>query len=324
MTDALIKPGEITTREKMKEIFGGGKYQGIEPCKKDILIYTDPSSGEKHGYYDGWLPEEDELGPIFEYTGAGKSDQIFHGNIGNRNRSIKNHIQDGRTLRVFKADGKVPGSGTKQQRYIGEFRVDEKNPYVYRLARNDDGEVRRVIVFLLRPAEPLKALEKDKIKPLLKAEVLPVPASVTESSLSETEKTDHKSSARGAIPETTVTRREASLSEDFERFLEDHQHRVMRFQIRTSGLSSSLWTDLYDVEDHVLYEAKSSASREAIRMAIGQLMDYRRHIKPTNPSLAILLPERPHDDLVDLLNSVNISIVYRHDEKFCGWPLEAK
>lgn len=85
--------------------------------------------------------------------------------------------------------------------------------------------------------------------------------------------------------------------------------------------SSPLLTDLYDISAHVLYELKSDSSREAVRMAIGQLLDYRRHIVPADPALAVLLPDEPHEDLRSLLDSVNITLVYWDGTTFrrCSW-----
>ena len=70
-----------------------------------------------------------------------------------------------------------------------------------------------------------------------------------------------------------------------------------------------LLTDLVDQTTNVLYEAKGAATREAVRMALGQLLDYSRHV-PGNPKLAVLLPARPADDLLDLLGRHGVSCVY--------------
>ena len=43
--------------------------------------------------------------------------------------------------------------------------------------------------------------------------------------------------------------------------------------------------------------------------AIGQLLDYRRHITPPPKALAVLLPSRPTDDLVDLITSLGMHCV---------------
>ncbi len=70
-----------------------------------------------------------------------------------------------------------------------------------------------------------------------------------------------------------------------------------------------LYTDLLDITDHVLYEAKGVATREAVRMAIGQLYDYSRHV-PSDPALAVLLPAKPSRDLQELLHRHHVACVY--------------
>lgn len=74
-----------------------------------------------------------------------------------------------------------------------------------------------------------------------------------------------------------------------------------------------LLTGIYDEAENILYEAKGTATRGAIRTAIGQLLDYRRHIDRDNVRLAILLPHRPSEDLVDLVTSLGIALVAEKD-----------
>ncbi|MFE2520437.1 hypothetical protein [Streptomyces mirabilis] len=70
-----------------------------------------------------------------------------------------------------------------------------------------------------------------------------------------------------------------------------------------------------------LYELKGSSSRNAVRMAIGQLLDYRRHVPPKDARLVVVLPERPEDDLADLIESAGMGLVYEDGDKFVGWPV---
>ncbi|WP_267883226.1 SAV_2336 N-terminal domain-related protein [Streptomyces sp. NRRL S-1868] len=163
-----VIPGQLTTRAEMKKLFGGGLQGGITPSTTtpNILIYSDHASGHRYGYYDGWLPENDEYGPLFEYTGAGTvGDQTFTGRAGANNKAILHHAENGRALRVFMADGKVRGSATKYQRYIGEFALDQRVPYITRRAPDDNGELRNVIVFRLRPIGDFVRNGKDEIPP---------------------------------------------------------------------------------------------------------------------------------------------------------------
>jgi 5-methylcytosine-specific restriction enzyme A len=48
--------GAETTRTEVTAIYGGGKYGGIEPSAQsnNILVYTDPTAGSRHSYFDGW------------------------------------------------------------------------------------------------------------------------------------------------------------------------------------------------------------------------------------------------------------------------------
>ncbi|MGC4987526.1 hypothetical protein ACLQ18_44380 [Streptomyces sp. DT193] len=86
-----------------------------------MLLFSDPAAGHRYGYYDGWLAQEDTHGPIFEYTGVGVVGDLT---LERGNRAILNHVQDGRSLRVFTVVGTVEGSQAKLHRYVGEFKVD--------------------------------------------------------------------------------------------------------------------------------------------------------------------------------------------------------
>lgn len=75
------------------------------------------------------------------------------------------------------------------------------------------------------------------------------------------------------------------------------------------------YCDLVDETDHVLYEAKGDILRTSVRMAIGQLFDYRRFEQPS-PRLAVLLPCQPAPDLIELVHSVPASVVWRTEDGF--------
>jgi hypothetical protein len=74
--------------------------------------------------------------------------------------------------------------------------------------------------------------------------------------------------------------------------------------------------DGYEVVRRNLIEAKSSAKREYIRMAVGQLLDYAHLGKEDGyerPHMAFLLPNRPDKSIEDWLESLQISVI---------WPLK--
>ncbi|WP_433803553.1 hypothetical protein [Actinomycetospora sp. CA-084318] len=85
-----------------------------------------------------------------------------------------------------------------------------------------------------------------------------------------------------------------------------HRHRI------TTGEGTVLWTDLFDPARGELLEAKNATSRPAIRLAIGQLYDYRRYLDP-EPALAVLLPDRPGADMLALLTELSITAVWPDD-----------
>lgn len=84
--------------------------------------------------------------------------------------------------------------------------------------------------------------------------------------------------------------------------------------IGTRKMSRRLRCDLYDGIHKNLIEAKASVARESIRMAIGELADYRRFVKPRYVS--VLLPSRPEKDLETLLRTQGIFVIWRGGKGF--------
>lgn len=323
-------------------VYGGSRYEGICPCveKNSILLYSDEKAGAKYGYKDGWVSGEDEeVGDselagaeapnlIFEYTGAGqRGHQTFLGQTGSRNAAVLRHAEQGRTLRLFIAAGKVKNSNEKLHRYIGTFKLDEQQPYVVRVAPDEDSQQRRVIVFRLQPTGPIAFNPADRIAPAATTQAWLVPADITTAKVVEPERTKNRTGYRSATPATDIERREATLSDLLEAYLTEQGHKVGRVDIRVKGTTSRLITDLYDASTHVLYELKGSAKREAVRMALGQLLDYRRHIELNQhagrPRIAAVFPTRPSDDLCNLLVEHDVAVVYLDGEAFVGVPLSS-
>ena len=74
---------------------------------------------------------------------------------------------------------------------------------------------------------------------------------------------------------------------------------------------AKLFVDLFDLTHWQLLEAKMATSRETIRMAIGQLRDYKRYYHGRHPSLAVLLSSRPSVSCMKLLNDNRIAVLWR-------------
>jgi hypothetical protein len=71
--------------------------------------------------------------------------------------------------------------------------------------------------------------------------------------------------------EREAERREQKLVKSFEAQLQRKGHEVCRLKIVQKGEAKPLFCDLRDKTADSLVEAKGSVTREAIRMAIGQI-----------------------------------------------------
>ena len=260
-----------------------------------MFIFSDPASGEQHGYYDGWQADG-----CFHYTGEGqRGDQQMKGG----NAAILSHREDQRSLQVFEgARGEVT--------YLDEFELDSEEPF-YRTdaPETGDGPRREVIVFRMRPKgiQPLEPSSKL-------AAVLAGPAQLrVPIEQQQTEKAFVTPSSKPYEAE----RREQRLVLALEAHLRALGHEVFRQQILPPGEARPLFTDLYDATTGTLVEAKGTVERNAIRMAIGQLADYKRFVDGGGPShLAVLLPAEPRKDLSDLLLSEGIELIYESGSGF--------
>lgn len=325
----LVAQGATTTRKELAVAYGGSAYGGgIVPANesKKIFVFSDPAKGEKFDYtFDGWT-EDDDHGTLYLYTGAGQAgDQ----KLTDRNRSLLRHPEQAREVHLFVADGHVPDSDTARQRYIGEVVVDPVKPYEDQWTGENGTTGRRMVVFRFRPAPgtSLALTEKDRLRPALTTTVLPVPASTPEpEGHTAVAVPGEKHTAEEAVATITtgtrlMKRREGQLVTAFADHLKAAGHDCHGWRIRPEGERFTLAIDLYDATDKVLYEAKGNSGREAVRMAIGQLLDYRRHLNVPGLRSAVLLPSEPSADLRALLHTENIALVVRKDDGFAGFPL---
>lgn len=286
-----LKPGASLPRTKLHELFGGRSQGGIGPSAKssNVFVFSDPAAGEPHGYYDGWLTDG-----CFHYTGEGqRGDQ----RMASGNAAILNHKRDGRALRVFAgARGIVT--------YLDEFEIDDVQPF-YRTdaPETNNGPRREVIVFRLRP----KHIEPGEPTSKL-AEVFAGPA-LRDVAIEQLH--TEKAYVAPSHQPYEAERREQKLVLAFENYLRGIGREVFRRRILPSGEARPLFTDLYDASIGMLVEAKGTVERNAIRMAIGQLADYRRFFDAGQLNyVAVLLPREPRPDLCDLLSREEIELIY--------------
>jgi len=283
-----ISVDDVLARRAVHERVGGSQQSGMTRAgqSSDLLLFSS-SSGLRYGYdFDGWKSDG-----AFHYTGEGQvGDQVFR----RGNAALRDHLSRGLRPRLFK---EVKRSTV---RYVGEFRLAEDRAYYEEEAKDREQELRKVIVFRLLPVTALTPSEADVDEappgsPTVRD--VPIEAHVTETFQSEPRREP-----------TTAERREAALVQRYSAWLTAIGTTVTRKEIRVPGLGRGLYTDLYDSTRRELVEAKSSASRHHVRMAIGQLYDYGRHVK--HLTRAVLLPTNPGADLLELLHSLGIACVY--------------
>lgn len=258
------------------------------------MLYTDLTKAEKHGYtFDGWSSAEDD---VFYYSGQGLlGDQSFRSG----NKTIRDHKADGRALRLFELAERRARGGDLHT-YLGEFELDEREPYRIEQALDEEENSRQLIVFKLRLAGEGPRAVKVSNAALVDTEANVADEYQITPSLNE-----------------TAMRREAKLMALLEQTLTEQGHVTKRWKIRPEGSSSSLFTDTYDETEGILWEVKAKSDRASIRMAIGQLADYLRYL-PEGLEAGIVLPENPSQDLVRLVHLQGLRLVVEEDGVLVG------
>lgn len=245
---------------------------------------------------------------MFHYTGAGRDgDQKLTGS----NSPILTHADKGRSLHAFSAAGVVAGSSAKLQRYIGEFILDPDVPFERMPALDRSGALRTVLVFRLLPvsAIPDSVIELVGHSGLTRELMaISVPVEINSTEFFET------ADRNGGL----AVRRESQLVDDF--IADQVGHTFTRWAINLPTERTRLLTDIYDEASHTLYEAKAIAGRSDLRMAVGQLYDYRRHVHVDDLTCSVLLPERPTADLRDLLRDAGLGLAFREQTTFVLEP----
>lgn len=124
--------------------------------------------------------------------------------------------------------------------------------------------------------------------------------------------------------ERVLKREESSLVTALAGYLEHRLgHVVSRHEV-FPGSGARLYTDCHDVTCGVVYEAKASAARGHVRMAVGQLLEYQFYLEEAGDGvsrLAMLLPSLPGPDLLRWLGHQGIWVAYPDDDGgFRTWP----
>lgn len=292
-----LSPNQSLPRTELHQRFGGQWQGGISPSAQtpNVFIFYDPETGHQHGYYDEWRADG-----CLHYTGEGqRGDQEMKSG----NAVILRHKEEGRALRLFQgARGVVT--------YEGEFELDDAEPF-YRTdaPETGNGPLRQVLVFRLRPInieppEPHSKLDKVLVGP--KRVDVPIEQQETEKAYVNPSREPYE-----------AERREQKLVIALEKHLVELGHTVNRQRLLPPGEARPIITDLFDATTGTLYEAKGTVERNAVRMAIGQLLDYRRLFNPGEiQHVAALFPSEPRKDLCSLLSEQEIVVVHQTDGGF--------
>lgn len=281
-----LEAGTIHKRSDIHDLLGGRRQHRISPSNEApaVLLFMDPAADQRHGFHDGF----DEHG-FLQYTGEGQTgDQ----RMAQGNKAIQNHEAGGRSLEVFSA-------ARNDFTYLGTFKLHDTLT-TDRPDRN--GDMRTVFIFRLAPITPTPeraSVPHALIAPRDEATVQPVPV--------EAQHTE-RSFANPTGEPSELERREASLITRYAAHLRAQGHVVSRLRVVPKGEVAPLYSDLLVEDTRELIEAKGASTREAIRMAIGQLLDYGRFAEDHKRS--VLLPAEPREDLLALLAAHKITAIY--------------
>lgn len=289
-----LMPGEAIERTILHDRYGGRLQGAIASSRSspNIMIFTDPHAAEGPGAVDGWRADG-----YLHYTGEGqRGDQLMKAG----NAAIFNHLADGRALRLFR--------GTHGQVvYEGQYELAAERPfYTADAAEARNGSTRSVIVFRLRPLDTSPRPSASKLDPVIGAPLEDVGVE---------ERWTEKAFIAPGRKADEAERREQALVLAFREHLLRKGHDVVRAKIVPPGEAKPLFADLLDRSTNTLFEAKGTVERGSIRMAVGQLLDYRRFIQPA-PRLAVLLDAAPREDLRDYLKSAGVELVWREGKRF--------
>jgi 5-methylcytosine-specific restriction protein A len=146
IVETLFVPGKLYRRRDLHKRWGGQQQGGIStPSSHGIILLFTGDAGQKHGYHD-----ELSRDGIFFYTGEGqKGDMRYLSG----NRAIRDHVQDGKDLHLFKQAQKG------HVRYVGQMVCTGSS---YADAPDTQGRLRKAIVFELTPIQEFVQLQEEE------------------------------------------------------------------------------------------------------------------------------------------------------------------
>lgn len=269
------------------------------------MLWWRPGTGEQYGYSDGWASDA----TAFYFTGTGQvGDQRFVA-PNSENGRVRDHIGNGDRLRLLRYVGK------NEVVYVGMFRLDPTDPWRWRDGVDRFGTTRKMIQFRLLAVGDTRRMEGDPTREEISLDPSSVPLDPVPvpTPIETLRAVDFEQVTRLQV--RLARRTELQLVHEFSAWLENRGVSSTGLRIPYSPERRDLRADLFLPETSTLVEAKATASRESLRMAIGQLLDYARWL-PDTPRLLVLVPTAPAPDMIELLESMSIGIAWREPPAF--------
>lgn len=293
-----VKIGQKLTKRAIHDLVGGSDQHAMTSCTNGaaFLIFYDPKTSKKNKY-DLW--EGEQVDGSFSYTGQGL---VGDQKLTRSNSGLVNAEENGRPIHFFRR----PEIGVQREKgnpyvYVGPVVLGDPR-YEVRIAPDTRGNERRVFVFRLVALGGSK-VGTSKIENLGDVTLDTgkwQPIQSESAQLADLER----------IGKSTVLE-ENKLHNRFGEYLSRNGLVPERISIQIAGMKGFLIPDFVIKEWGFVVEAKPTLSREHIRLAIGQVLDYTFLLRRAGTALkpAILLPSRPQDDLFELIKSLGISLI---------------
>jgi len=291
-------PGQEVTKSAVHQAVGGSDQHAMTSClsRTAFLIFYDPKAGRKFGY-DMW--EGEQADGTFSYTGQGvKGDQRMRG----PNLGLVRAAQQNSPIHFFRR----PEPGVKRLKgnpytYVGRVILGEPM-FQEQVAPDEDGRNRKVFVFNLVPIDLADFVVKSQGSDAgaIRCEFRSSPE------LPEVA----QPGVASRVP-TATELEENKLQNRFRKYLTDRGETPETVDIRLPNAKGSVRPDFILRERGIVIEVKPTISREHVRLAIGQVLDYAHLLKLDGKHFdpAILLPAQPKADLVSLAESVGIGLI---------------
>lgn len=281
-----LRPGDVIDRAEFHVGMGGRPHgHRVSPSVQtnNVFLFLDPAKEESAGAICG-LAKDGTFHMVGE-GGTGDQNQM------RGNKVILTHAEAGRPLHLFMR------MHTGQFRYAGQFELDRDRPF-YRVDLPEEKEelvVRDVYVFRLRPV----------------GEHLPLPPSTLARPMGDFHPREAMLSVlavKGWREKTSLEKSAESLLTDFYHHLSAEGHQVVTVRIPAGDGTECVGVPLLDRTTDTVVLSPGSASRSAVRTAVGEAMDLKRL---TGAEYAlVVLPSEPREDILSLIEYAGLEAAW--------------